>query len=89
MSKKEPTGRLARWSLFLQPFNLHIKYRPGKHNQNADCLSRTPVNLIESNKIMVQDWIDAQQADSFCKTVLQDMELSNQQASDARKKKEI
>ena len=87
MSKKEPTGRLARWSLFLQPFNLHIKYRPGKSNQNADCLSRIPVNMIKSNKILVQDWIDAQKADSFCKIVLQDLTQPNQQIKESLKRR--
>ena len=59
MSKKEPTGRLARWALFLQPFNLGIKYRPGKSKQNADCLSRAPVNVITSQSFEVGDWIEA------------------------------
>ena len=72
MSKKEPTGRLARWALFLQPFNLGIKYRPGKTNQNADCLSRAPVNVITSQSFEVGDWIEAQKNDTFCKAVLQE-----------------
>ena len=72
MSKKEPTGRLARWALFLQPFNLGIKYRPGKSKQNADCLSRAPVNVITSQSFEVGDWIEAQKNDTFCKAVLQE-----------------
>ena len=71
-SKKEPTERLARWALFLQPFNLGIKYRPGKSNQNADCLSRAPVNVITSQSFEVGDWIEAQKNDTFCKAVLQE-----------------
>ncbi|KYB29879.1 hypothetical protein TcasGA2_TC034535 [Tribolium castaneum] len=40
MSLKTPTGRLARWALQLQPYNLVIEYTPGKANTIADFLSR-------------------------------------------------
>lgn len=40
MTLKSPTGRLARWALQLQPFNLQITYTPGKTNVIADALSR-------------------------------------------------
>ena len=33
-------GRLDRWVLRLQEFDFSVKYRPGKANANADCLSR-------------------------------------------------
>ena len=46
MSKKEPAGRLARWALKLQEYEIQIAYRSGKNNQNADCLSRLPVNSV-------------------------------------------
>ena len=65
MSKKDPTGRLARWALFLQQFNITIRYRPGKTHQNADCLSRIPVNLVAPSNFQVSDWIEAQKEDSF------------------------
>ena len=70
MSKKDPTGRLARWALFLQQFNITIRYRPGKTHQNADCLSRIPVNLVAPSNFQVSDWIEAQKEDSFCKIAL-------------------
>lgn len=39
---KSPTGRLARWALFLQSYNLRVEYTPGKQNVIADTLSRPP-----------------------------------------------
>ena len=40
MIVKDPTGRLARWSLLLQQFDFTIHHRAGKNNGNADALSR-------------------------------------------------
>jgi hypothetical protein len=40
MTLKSPTGRLARWALQLQPYNLSIEYTPGRANALADMLSR-------------------------------------------------
>lgn len=42
MTVKDPTGRLARWSLLLQQFDFTIHHRAGKSNGNADALSRRP-----------------------------------------------
>ncbi|GFW37194.1 retrovirus-related Pol polyprotein from transposon 297 [Trichonephila clavipes] len=40
MKLKSPTGRLARWALPLQSFNLNMEYIPRKSNVVADMLSR-------------------------------------------------
>ena len=42
MSKPEPAGRLQRWALKIQEYDMKIGYRTGKSHQNADCLSRIP-----------------------------------------------
>lgn len=42
MTRKEPAGRLSRWSITLQEHNFEIVYRSGKLHQNADTLSRNP-----------------------------------------------
>lgn len=40
MSIRIPSGRLARWVLLIQSFNITISYTPGKSNVVADMLSR-------------------------------------------------
>ena len=37
---KEPVGRLARWAMKLQEFDMHVKYRKGEENGAADFVSR-------------------------------------------------
>ena len=74
MSIKEPTGRLARWALLLQEFDIDIVYRPGKQNQNADCLSRIPIGdsdqpLSKSSApifFVTKDFAEEQEKDSYC-----------------------
>ena len=40
--------RQRRWVEFLQEFSFEIKFRPGKHNQAADALSRRVIALAIS-----------------------------------------
>ena len=37
-----PSGKRARWIMYLQQFKFEIVHRPGKENKNADALSRIP-----------------------------------------------
>eukprot|EP00731_Ephydatia_muelleri_P020539 Em0013g266a len=37
---KDIGGRLSRWIMFLQQFNMEFRYKPGQERANADCLSR-------------------------------------------------
>lgn len=50
MSLKTPTGRLARWVLLPQPFNLEVQYTPEYSNILAALLSRLPESAIEEEQ---------------------------------------
>ena len=43
LTKKDLTGRLARWSLWCQEHNLKIVHKSGKLHTDADALSRHPI----------------------------------------------
>ena len=49
MNIKNPSGKLARWSIYLQSFDFTIVHRAGKMHTNVDPLSRPtlPISLIE------------------------------------------
>ena len=44
---KDPPMRIARWIMKLQEYNFKIEHRSGRKHQNADALSRLPLNAIE------------------------------------------
>ena len=73
MNLKTPNGRLLRWSLEIQEYDIVIGYKPGKTHQNADCLSRVPVNQIS----VTQEWKEMQKEDPFCKFVNSTIETAN------------
>ena len=44
MNLKSPSGRLARWALQIQQYDIQIEYTPGKANVLADMLSRPNID---------------------------------------------
>ena len=60
-SKQIQSGRLGRSVIFLQPFNLDIRYIPGKENTAADFASRPPTEAKAVMAILTRN--SAQQKD--------------------------
>ena len=86
-SLKSPTGRLARWALQLQMFNLTFNYTPGRQNSVADTLSRPPNNqhTIEYMYVSIdfprkgaEDFRKAQLEDDYIKTIINSFENNDE-----------
>jgi hypothetical protein len=93
LSLKSPTGRLARWALEIQSFNLKVQYVPGKANVIADMLSR-PVtseevspceisnfNVVDMPTRSVKDMRESQMKDENLKKIIDSFE-STQKTED-------
>lgn len=50
LTLKSPSGRLVRWALKLQSFNIQLQYTPGKANVIADALSRPTCKEEDRNQ---------------------------------------
>ena len=53
-SFKEPEGQVARWLELLAQYDYKIEHRPGRKHQNADALSRNPLQIAEETVQTVQ-----------------------------------
>jgi len=63
LTKPNPSGRIARWSLSLEDYpDIEFKHRAGAQNRNADSLSRCFSITQNKNK-----FLKGQQDDLFCK----------------------
>ncbi len=52
LNKAIPKGRIGRWIMKLQPYNIQnedIIHKPGKKHLNADALSRVVINSVHKN----------------------------------------
>ena len=66
MSIKDPSGRLARWSLYLQIFDFEIIHRKGTKHSNVDALSR-PVLMVGET-----EWLENENEDEISDNVQPD-----------------
>lgn len=73
-SLKDPTGRLARWSLKLSEYDYVIKHKSGSLNKDADCLSRNPV-LQATNE-------DTEESNDVPTFLLQTQDIEKEQQKD-------
>ena len=65
---KDIGGRLSRWIIFLQQFDMEFVYKAGKTHQNADAMSRIPIVnqvstsvhqfLPDSDQLRASQWAD-------------------------------
>ena len=55
LNTPHPSGKLARWGMAIQELDLTIYHRAGKHNSNADALSRAPVPTDFSSSVDTED----------------------------------
>lgn len=73
-SLKDPTGRLGRWALKLQEYSFDVTYKSGRLHQDADCLSRHPVDPPD---------LSAHDSDACVCAVSDLSDIRSQQLSDA------
>ena len=71
----------------MQEFDIEINYRPGKANQNADCLSRIPVNKSDDQPVLeepvpiffiTRDFAAEQNKDCYCMSARKQFENATQ-----------
>lgn len=72
---KDPAGRLARWSLRLQEFDITVAYKSGRKHSDADCLSRAPVDSAATEIDNDEDFLGTLSAADFAAQQRADPEL--------------
>ena len=71
-----PQPRIALWILQLQEYEFDVVHRPGSNNQNADALSRLPLNaiFIQSDHSK-SELLNKQKADPDCQMLMKALEV--------------
>jgi hypothetical protein len=73
-SFKDETGRLGRWAIMLGNLKYTVQYRPGRVNENADCLSRVPIAVVHMQPKDADDIVREQRNDPLCQDIRSYME---------------
>lgn len=94
MTMKSPSGRLARWALQIQQYNIKIEYTPGKSNSLADMLSRPSCEVSEHSspncicafnidipKKNANEQRNEQLKDEYLKVIVKSLEESDENAT--------
>lgn len=66
----KPNTRLFNWAVRLKQYNFKVVYRAGDKNQEADYLSRNPIQMLEEVTSGMINWVDTAQiakAQADCK----------------------
>ncbi|GBM77385.1 Retrovirus-related Pol polyprotein from transposon 412 [Araneus ventricosus] len=78
---KNPSGRLARWALRLQEYDINIVYKSGRKHSDADSLSRKPLfeSVVENcdeipSLAAITDYRKEQLKDKHLKSIIRTLE---------------
>jgi len=63
LNTPQPSGKLARWGMAIQELTLEILHRSGRHNANADALSRAPLQSQDAGTGLPQGTVATAAAD--------------------------
>ncbi|CAG2233953.1 unnamed protein product [Mytilus edulis] len=83
---KNPSARIGRWALALQPYKFDVIYKEGKTNSVADALSRREYNNTNEKDSSLTDSGQMEEDIFF---ISEDQQLSNEKKTDGPRSHEV